>query len=102
MRTFTIDLGGVTYADCWLDIKQFLDGSPAITLMDEEGPVTRVSVLLERNPASPDCFWIKEWSENVGLTSQLLDLGLIQMTGRTTTSGFVEVHEAHLIAEEDK
>lgn len=45
------------------------------------------------------CVWIKDYGENEGWEDELLRLGLIELTGRTCSSGFVVVNEGRLIGD---
>ena len=56
-------------------------------------PYAKVSTNLDELPA-PNCFWLKDWSENEPLAGALIAAGVIELTGRAVPSGFVTVKEA--------
>lgn len=47
-------------------------------------------------PLLPDRFWLKSWSENEELARQLLDQGVIVLTGRKQATGYAYALEAKL------
>lgn len=61
-------------------------------------PYGTVSVNLPEPPAG-GCIWVKTWAENEGLLEQLVNLGLLELTGREQYSGWVNAPEAKLIGD---
>ena len=75
------------------------------------------SVALVANPGTPDqqiytvCLaesgapirnnhvWLKNWSENIGVPEALVKAGLVELTGETWQTGFVNAVEAKLLEE---
>lgn len=97
MKRMTVTLVGETY-NVLLKQHKYADGEPKLVLVDEEDGcvVTVVSVSL---PLKPDegCIWIKDWSENEGITDQLVAAGVVELTGMWVQTGFVTVHEGRLL-----
>jgi hypothetical protein len=83
----------------------FRDGSPVLELYSESGePYARISFYAHNDgegyPASPGCFWLKDWSENEDIAKFLLAEGYVKLTGREIPyAGFVTYKEAKLIKE---
>lgn len=53
----------------------------------------------------PDCpnleghVWLKGWAENDGAPEALAEAGLVELTGKTWPTGFVEAQQAKLLVE---
>lgn len=76
-------------------------GDTAILAMTEDG-VERaftLSVYFEDTAPFPGEFWVKDWSENEGIAEELERRGIIEFTGDTVRSGFVEARLANLTEE---
>ena len=70
------------------------NGASAVFVECEDGePYAILSCNLEAKPAN-GCFWLKDWSENEPIAKALLKSGVIELTGRAVSSGFVLVKEA--------
>jgi hypothetical protein len=78
-------------------------GNLAVALIDTDGSrVMTVSVNLPQYEEllSDAChFFLKDWSENSGIKEELLRHGLIEDTGVTVISGYVEASMVKLIKE---
>lgn len=71
----------------------------AVVVKDAEGaPYATLSVNLPQPPA-PNCFWLKDWSENEDVALAALAAGVVELTGRRQQSGFVEAKEARLVTQ---
>lgn len=92
-----ITLMGTEYGPVRIERHAYKDGSPALQVWDEDGPLATATVYLLGQPASDGCVWIKDWSENEGMLDSLTALGVIEPTGRTTQAGFATAHEARLL-----
>lgn len=72
----------------------------ALQLVDayDGGPVATATVnLADEVPTSQDHVFIKDYSENEGMTNALIDAGLIEPTPtRTVQTGYVSVNEHKL------
>lgn len=60
-------------------------------------PLAAFSVNLPGNPPAPGCVWLKTWSEGVGVTAQLVKLGIVETTGRSAEAGYSRAIEARII-----
>ena len=77
--------------DCTVQKRQYGNGRVALILVDEEGPVATATVNLPGVKLEPNQVLVKDWSENAGLLAALVAAGVVQPTGETVRSGFVEV-----------
>lgn len=100
---FNVTLVGMRYIGVRLEFGKYAEGdSLAVSLVDENAdeldvPITRLSVNIPRfKLTDEDCILVKDYSENEGLAEQMVDLGLIEPTGRLCASGFVVLHEYRL------
>lgn len=76
------------------------DGSVAIqgtSLIGE--PIFTATVALDEKPAE-GCVFLKDWSENQGISEALVKAGIVEMTGRKVPAGFCEALEAKLLVNE--
>lgn len=78
----------------------FQDGSPCIELYCEDGPYARISFCANDGenvfPASKDCIWLKDWSENEEIARFLLDENYLELTGKRIPQAFVVYKEARI------
>jgi len=73
------------------------DKSTAIQILSKNNePLSTATVWLHEQPAE-GCVWIKNWSENEGVLESLTEAKIIEPTGRTCPTGWVEAHEAKLL-----
>lgn len=76
---------------------EYAYGGTAIMAETESGePAFVLSVYVEDAPLLPGEFWAKGWSENVGIADELVRRGIIERTGETARTGFVEAEGARL------
>lgn len=94
--TIEVTLMGTDYV-ATLERARYGDGSPALRLWSDEGPLATATVFLEGQPAAEGCVWIKDWSENAGMFTSLIAAGVIEPTGRTAQAGFATAHEGRLL-----
>lgn len=78
----------------------YSNGAPAIelTCVDDvyEEPLATATVNLPNDMPAAGCVWIRNSEENEGMLQLLVDAGVVEPTGRTTTSGWITVFEARL------
>ena len=94
---YDLEINGETYRDCVIEKNDYLNGGTCLTAVNDEGPVATLTVWLAEPPA-PGCVWIKDWSENSGVLDSLEKLNLVERTGRTHPTGWVEAVEVRLLA----
>lgn len=88
--------------NCFLQYHNYTtDDSTAIRLVDAEdgSPVaTATSCLAELGcvPA-PDCCFIKDYAENLGMLATLVAAGIVEETGREYTDGNVSLQEVKIL-----
>lgn len=68
---------------------------------EEPFGVATVNMASYGSPAADGCVWIKDYAENEGMVESLTKAGVIELTGNRVPTGFVEVHEARVIAPYD-
>lgn len=67
---------------------------------DEEGlwePLATLTVNVPEDPRPGPLVWARDSEENAGIIDALAAQGLIEATGRTRPSGFIEMHEVKLL-----
>ena len=83
-------------------VVQFLtyqSGETAIEVVDAEGDSYMATVALVPSGAEhpgETGVWLKGWSENSGVPQALESAGVVRLTGRTQSTGFVMAHHAEL------
>jgi len=79
------------------------NGGLALKLVDEETkePIATATVNLEGQapPAPNGHVFIKDWSENEGMLEALVTAGIVEDTGNTATTGFVEANLCRYIGQ---
>lgn len=97
----TIKMGGTTWRDVTMTTEVYEAGGVALQLYTTddlyEELLCTATVYLEGQPPADGCVWIKNYSENEGLDQELVRLGIVELTGRTARTGWVEVPEARLL-----
>jgi hypothetical protein len=85
---------------CELDWKTYPDGRPALYLVDVNTReiVAAATAYLPYVPLKPGEVFIKDHSENRGMLAALENAGIVQATGETVQSGFVEVPVAKIMS----
>jgi hypothetical protein len=58
-------------------------------------PFAEISCNCNRQPPA-GCFWLKDWSENAAVVAQLIQAGMIEVTGFYVDQGRVVAKEARL------
>lgn len=78
------------------------DGSVALVANYGTENQQTYSVCLAHDPApiKPDHVWLKDWSENEGCVDALVKAGLVEVTGNTWPTGFVQAIEAKILKKE--
>ena len=65
-----------------------------------EDPIDMVAVVSENIPGytpAEGCIFVKDYSENTGVLSALIDAGVLVPTGRAVVSGYVGLPEARVV-----
>lgn len=80
-----------------IEFKKYQNGSVAIQAFSLDGePEFTATVALDEMP--PDGYvFLKGWSENEGVPNALVKAGVVELTGRTIATGYVEAQEAKLL-----
>jgi len=80
-----------------LQFGKYQNGSTAIQAFSLEGePDFTATVALDEMPSDGYVF-LKGWSENEGIPNALEKAGVIQLTGRTIPTGYVEAQVSKLL-----
>lgn len=79
--------------DCLVEKRCYSNGRPALQLIDAEdgSPIATATVNLPNVPLGKNQVAIKDWSENQGMLRALTEAGVIEPTGETVSSGYVQV-----------
>ena len=101
-----IELVGQKFKDVKVVPGLYQDGSLALMLYLNDGEqLSKVSVNLPDGTPRPatNCVWVKTWSENEGMVEQLVEKGVLTLTGRETDVGpfHVRAIEAALVIPTD-
>lgn len=76
-----LKFNGFTWNDVTIGYGYYFDGSPAMRLFTDEGPLADATVWVDRPlPESADV-WIKNYAENTGIAEALQDAGVIELVG---------------------
>jgi len=79
---------------------KYPNGRTAIRLMDEFGcPYATATVNLPDDELGEGEVFIKDYSENTGVLSALVDAGIISESKEKASSGFVEVDRCELLVD---
>jgi len=90
-----IELAGKFYEVEFLR-ELYLGGLERVRLVLLSGePFAEISCNCNRQP-SAGCFWLKDWSENAAVVAQLIQAGMIEVTGFYVDQGRVVAKEARL------
>ncbi|KKN05781.1 hypothetical protein LCGC14_1083770 [marine sediment metagenome] len=83
--------------DVLLSFAKYGDGSVAIQAvsLDQEPMFTATACINE--PAKEGHVFLKGWSENEGIPEALVKAGVVELTGRTVSTGYCEAIEAKLL-----
>jgi len=93
---------------CWLKVGRYSNGRVALELVvNEPGPeypdaypdepMATCTVNLPHVELAPDEVLIKDYSENAGMLEALTRAKIVEPTGRTVATGFVEVPVCRLL-----
>lgn len=84
--------------NCEVLLTKYLNGQPAIILYDDEGEEFAVASVAMQHMPPEGCVWVKNYSENDGMTAALVKAGVIapEIMG-SIQSGFVTVHAYRLL-----
>lgn len=81
-----------------LNIGRYANKRPAIQLETLDGdPYATATVNLPNDTPAKDCVFIKDYSENEGMLTWLVENKIVAPTGRILPSGFVVIPEARLL-----
>lgn len=69
---------------------KYRDGSEALRIVDDEGPICTLTVNLDTGPLKPGYYLVKTWSENERTCAMLLEQGIFEDTGARVPTGFVQ------------
>lgn len=91
MQTIVQEVGTLTinnrdWPEVVVERGHYRDGSLALTLANDEGPILTATVSLPEAPP-PGHVYIKEYSENVGVTEALQKAGVITPVSTLTVGG---------------
>lgn len=77
---------------------EYAENNIAILIVDEfsEERLAVASVNLDELPPKGHV-WLKGWSENEGIPEALEKAGIVELTGETTPTGYVEAQLAKLL-----
>jgi hypothetical protein len=74
------------YENCFFVVNSYMNGNTEIEIYQYDGPVATVTVNIEKLPKNQA--YIKDYSENSGMTKFLISLDLVEYIGYKT-SGYV-------------
>ena len=85
--------------NCNMVFAKYSNGRTAIKLMDPETgePIAVATVNIPECPLTGNEIIIKDYSENEGMLSALVNAGVIEDTGKTFPSGFITANICKLI-----
>lgn len=86
--------------NCLLEFGEYQNnGRTAITLIDENdgSPITTATINLPNVSLNDDEVIIKDYSENEGILNILLINGVVELTGKSVDTGFVNCEICKLI-----
>ncbi|HTU17854.1 MAG TPA: DUF4313 domain-containing protein, partial [Gemmataceae bacterium] len=86
--------------ECVIEQRAYGNGRTALVLVDakDREEVAVATVNLPEAPLKPGEVFIKDYSENEGMLAALEKAGIVQVTGETVRSGFVEVPVAKVLS----
>lgn len=94
----SITFNGNTYAYVAIELDVYIFGGHALSMLTEYGELlARVSAFVEDDPPDEGCIWVKNYSENSGIQEALCAAGILELTGRTVKTGFVELQEGRIV-----
>ena len=89
------------YADTmvYLDFHIYTNGTPAIRALSALNGdlVMTLTVAIEGVIPDEGCVLLKDWSENEGVVGCLVKEGIVELTGRQFSTGYVFAKEAKLL-----
>lgn len=75
-----------------VEFGSYASGNTLIQLLDAEGmPYARATINIPTEELGDKEVFIKDYSENAGMLSALLEAGIVADTGRKVRTGYVEV-----------
>ena len=86
--------------NCLLEFGEYQNnGRTAITLIDENdgSPITTATINMPNVSLNDDEVIIKDYSENEGILNALLINGVVELTGKSVDTGFVNCEICKLI-----
>lgn len=91
--------------DCVVEFAKYGNGRTALRLVtnnEAREPVAVATVNLPHVPLGADEVFIKNWSENEGIKEALVVAGVIQDTGETVPTGYVEANVCKLLVQPER
>lgn len=85
--------------DCIVRKRRYDNGRPALQLIDagDGSPIATATINLPDEPLGRNQVFIKDYSENEGMLAALVAAGVVEPTGQTVRSGYVEVPVCELL-----
>jgi hypothetical protein len=77
------------YGECYFDVARYGNERLALQVLNEEGPITVITVNLPDSPQAENEIFIKTWEGNGEILPDVLTTGLFTDTGRRA-AGFVK------------
>lgn len=78
--------------DCEVKLGRYGNGRLVLALKDDEGPVAVATVNVPEEPLGPGEVCVKDYSENEGMFSALVEAGILEPEAvRVVPQGFVKV-----------
>ncbi len=92
----TIQFAGYS---CKLSFARYINGGIAIRLVDAEDhtPIAMATICVTDAQLKEGEVLIKDYSENQGMVDTLTEAGIIEKTGRTVRSGYVDIPVCRLL-----
>jgi hypothetical protein len=90
--------------ECDVEFSKYRNGRTAILLVDrvDGSPIATATANLPLEILADNEVFIKDWMENEGILSALINAGIIEDTGRTVRNGFVFANVARILVKPDE
>ena len=92
-----INLKHGNYTDCSIKLSVYHNGRTSLSVMTSGIPLLKASVNLPDHELPTGCIFIKNWSENEGILSELIRHNIIEDTDIFVSSGYVDVNVCKLL-----
>ena len=80
-----------------VEIARYRNGDIALQVVGDDGETEYTATVCLAQPAGPGRVWIKNWSENEGVSQAFEKAGLIRLTGETYPAGFTQAELAEVL-----